>query len=78
MSQAQRRIMAGGVYQPRSKGAAMADALADARRSLARLLSLVILAGTYASLRRDGVSEADGPAEIETLRVGEPRRTSAP
>jgi hypothetical protein len=42
------------------------------------LLSLVILAGTYASLRRDGIREADAPAEIETMRVGEPRETSAP
>lgn len=45
MSQASRRIVAGGVYQPRSKGAAMADALADARRSLARLFRLVIMRG---------------------------------
>jgi len=42
MSQAQRRMMAGGVYQPRSKSAAMADALADARRSLARLTQMVV------------------------------------
>ncbi|MBL6854343.1 MAG: DNA translocase FtsK 4TM domain-containing protein, partial [Alphaproteobacteria bacterium] len=45
MSQAGRRIMAGGVYQPRSRGAAMQDALADARRSMARLLRLVIMRG---------------------------------
>jgi S-DNA-T family DNA segregation ATPase FtsK/SpoIIIE len=45
MSQAARRISAGGVYQPRSRGAAMADALADARRSLLRLLQLVIVRG---------------------------------
>jgi len=43
MSQATRRMM--GVYQPRSRGAAMADALAEARRSLARLLQLLILRG---------------------------------
>ena len=42
MSQATRRMMAGGVYQPRSKSAAMADALADARRSLAHLTQIVI------------------------------------
>src|SRR5258707_7340445 len=45
MSPATRRITAGGVYQPRSKGAAMADALADARRSLARLTTLLIMRG---------------------------------
>jgi S-DNA-T family DNA segregation ATPase FtsK/SpoIIIE len=45
MSQAARRISVGGVYQPRSRGAAMADALADARRSLLRLLQLVIVRG---------------------------------
>src|SRR6476619_1474462 len=44
MSQASRRMTA-GVYQPRSKGAAMADALADARRSLARLIQMLILRG---------------------------------
>jgi len=43
MSQATRRVMAGGVYQPRSKSAAMADALADARRSLARLTKILIM-----------------------------------
>ena len=43
MSQPSRRVMAGGVYQPRSKSAAMADALADARRSLARLTQILIL-----------------------------------
>ena len=45
MSQATRRMIAGGVYQPRSRGAAMADALAEARRSLARLLQLMIMRG---------------------------------
>jgi len=44
MSQASRRMTA-GVYQPRSKGAAMADALADARRSLARLIQMLIMRG---------------------------------
>ena len=34
-----------GVYQPRSRGAAMADALADARRALARLTQIAILRG---------------------------------
>ena len=43
MSQATRRVMPGGVYQPRSKSAAMADALADARRSLARLTKILIM-----------------------------------
>jgi S-DNA-T family DNA segregation ATPase FtsK/SpoIIIE len=38
-------MMAGGIYQPRSRGAAMADALADARRSLARLSQLVVMRG---------------------------------
>jgi DNA segregation ATPase FtsK/SpoIIIE, S-DNA-T family len=50
MSQAARRVMAGGVYQPRSRGAAMSDALADARRSLARLVRLVIMRGAGALL----------------------------
>jgi len=44
MSQASRRMTA-GVYKPRSKGAAMADALADARRSLARLIQMLIMRG---------------------------------
>jgi S-DNA-T family DNA segregation ATPase FtsK/SpoIIIE len=35
--------MAASVYQPRSKSAAMADALADARRSLARLTQILIM-----------------------------------
>jgi S-DNA-T family DNA segregation ATPase FtsK/SpoIIIE len=37
--------MSGGVYQPRSRGAAMADALAEARRALANLLKLAIMRG---------------------------------
>jgi S-DNA-T family DNA segregation ATPase FtsK/SpoIIIE len=45
MSQATRRVMAAGVYQPRSRSAAMADALADARRSLARLMQMLIMRG---------------------------------
>ncbi len=44
MGQASRRMI-GGVYQPRSRGAAMSDALADARRALARLLQLAVLRG---------------------------------
>jgi len=50
MSQATRRVMAGGVYQPRSRGAAMADALADARRSLARLFRILAMRGAGALL----------------------------
>ncbi|MEJ0027950.1 MAG: DNA translocase FtsK 4TM domain-containing protein [Rhizomicrobium sp.] len=50
MSQATRRVTAGGVYQPRSRGAAMADALADARRSLARLFRLAVMRGAGALL----------------------------
>jgi S-DNA-T family DNA segregation ATPase FtsK/SpoIIIE len=50
MSQAARRISSGGVYQPRSRGAAMSDALADARRSLARLARLVAMRGAGALL----------------------------
>ncbi|HWD27075.1 MAG TPA: DNA translocase FtsK 4TM domain-containing protein [Rhizomicrobium sp.] len=50
MSQASRRIAAGGVYQPRSKGAAMQDALADARAALGRLMRLVIMRGAGALL----------------------------
>ncbi len=34
-----------GVYQPRSRGAAMSDALAEARSALARLLQLALLRG---------------------------------
>ncbi len=44
MSGASRRMTA-GVYQPRSRGGAMADALADARRSLANLLRLLTIRG---------------------------------
>src|ERR1700761_8862287 len=50
MSQASRRISVGGVYQPRSKGAAMADALADARLAMGRLMRLVIMRGAGALL----------------------------
>ena len=38
----------GGVYQPRSRSAAMADALADARRALARLTRLLVMRGAGA------------------------------
>jgi len=50
MSPAIRRVTAGGVYQPRSRGAAMADALADARRSMARLTSMLAMRGAGALL----------------------------
>jgi len=56
MSQAARRISAGGVYQPRSRSAAMADALADARRSLVRLLHLVIVRGAGLLLLVSGLA----------------------
>src|SRR5258706_1096565 len=42
MSGASRR-MSGGVYQPRSRGAAMSDALAEAREALSVLLRRVVL-----------------------------------
>jgi S-DNA-T family DNA segregation ATPase FtsK/SpoIIIE len=56
MSQAQRRIMAGGVYQPRSRGAAMADALADARRSMTRLAQILIMRGAGVVLLLSGLA----------------------
>jgi S-DNA-T family DNA segregation ATPase FtsK/SpoIIIE len=37
------RRMPGGIYQPRSRGAAMSDALADARRALAKLVGLIAI-----------------------------------
>jgi S-DNA-T family DNA segregation ATPase FtsK/SpoIIIE len=37
-----------GVYQPRSRGAAMADAMADARRAVGRLLRLLVMRGAGA------------------------------
>jgi hypothetical protein len=37
--------MVGGVYHPRSKGGAMSDALADARRALARLTRIAVMRG---------------------------------
>jgi S-DNA-T family DNA segregation ATPase FtsK/SpoIIIE len=37
-----------GVYQPRSRGAAMSDAIADARIALARLVQIAILRGAGA------------------------------
>ncbi|HWY62887.1 MAG TPA: DNA translocase FtsK 4TM domain-containing protein [Rhizomicrobium sp.] len=37
--------MVGGVYHPRSKGGAMSDALADARRALARLARMAVMRG---------------------------------
>ena len=50
------RRMAGGVYQPRSRGAAMSDALADARRSLARLTRLLTVRGAGAVLFLGGLA----------------------
>jgi S-DNA-T family DNA segregation ATPase FtsK/SpoIIIE len=38
-------VRTSGVYQPRRRGAAMADALADARRSMTRLFRLLVLRG---------------------------------
>jgi hypothetical protein len=35
------------------------------------VLTAAILAGTYISLREDGVAPADGPAEIEQLRLAQ-------
>ncbi len=48
--------MAGGVYQPRSRGAAMADALADARRALANLLRLALMRGAGGLLFLGGLA----------------------
>jgi hypothetical protein len=39
-------------------------------------LSIVVFAGVYLSLRRDGVAAEDSPARIETLGVGDSRRQS--
>ena len=41
--------MIGGVYHPRSKGGAMSDALADARRALARLARIAAMRGAKAN-----------------------------
>ncbi|MDE2112770.1 MAG: DNA translocase FtsK 4TM domain-containing protein [Alphaproteobacteria bacterium] len=49
MSTATRRMI-GGVYQPRSRGAAMADAMADARRALGRLMRILAMRGAGALL----------------------------
>ncbi len=40
--------MAGGVYRPRPRGAAMSDALADARTAVARLAQIAIFRGAGA------------------------------
>ena len=40
----------GGVYHPRAKGSAMADALADARRALARMVRTAALRGAGLAL----------------------------
>jgi S-DNA-T family DNA segregation ATPase FtsK/SpoIIIE len=56
MSQAARRVSVGGVYQPRSRGAAMSDALADARRSMARLTRLIVMRGIGLLLLLGGVT----------------------
>src|ERR1041385_3763592 len=45
---AARRTM--GVYQPRSRRAAFADAMADARRTVARALRIALLRGAGAAL----------------------------
>ena len=42
--------MVGGVYHPRSKGGAMSDALADARRALVRLARIAAMRGAGALL----------------------------
>lgn len=65
-----------GVHLVQADGANAIEARPGAYIGL--LLSVVIFAGTYASLRSDGVPEADAPAEIETVGVGKPRSTSAP
>ena len=49
MSTATRRMI-GGVYQPRSRGAVMADAMADARRALGRLMRILAMRGAGALL----------------------------
>jgi hypothetical protein len=65
-----------GVHLAQASGANVIEARPGAYIGL--LLSVVILAGTYASLRRDGLPAADAPPEIETVSVGEPRKTPAP
>src|SRR6266576_2929165 len=42
--------MVGGIYHPRSKGGAMSDALADAKRALARLARMAALRGAGLTL----------------------------
>jgi hypothetical protein len=44
----------------------------------ALVLSIVILAGLYVSLRREGVAEEDAPREAETITLGRARSGVAP
>ena len=49
------------------------DSVVDARVGayLGLAVALAILYGGYTSLRREGISPEDAPAEIETIRSGE-------
>lgn len=64
------------VHLAQAGGANVIEARAGAYIGL--LLSVAILCGSYASLRRDGVAPIDAPTEIETLALGEPRGTTEP
>jgi hypothetical protein len=55
-------------------GANLIEARPGAYLGLA--LSIVVFAGVYLSLRRDGVAAEDSPARIETLDVEDSRRQS--
>lgn len=62
------------VHLVQAGGANVIETLSGAYLGLA--LSIVVFAGVYLSLRRDGVAAEDSPARIETLGVEDSRRQS--
>jgi hypothetical protein len=62
------------VHLVQAGGANVVSAQAGAYLGLA--LSVVVFAGVYLSMRRDGVAADDSPARIETLGVEDSRRQS--
>jgi S-DNA-T family DNA segregation ATPase FtsK/SpoIIIE len=64
----------GGVYQPRSRGGAMSDALAEARMALSRLVNLAVIRGAGGLVL--GVSLAVG-LSLATYSSGDPSLNNA-
>ena len=67
----------GGVYHPRAKGGAMSDALADARRAMARLMRMLALRGAGLLLFAGGRGGAGGAGQLFRRRCQPEQRQSA-